>query len=1337
MNIVLRNGYVLNQSNTIPVWPRPQKIPLSFAQERLWFIDALEGSLPYHILPFVLRLKGELDRQVLQQALMTIVNRHEVLRTVIAEEDGQPYQHILVKDGWQLGDAGHFVYTDELALAGKIEELTQTPFNLATDYLLRADLIPTGPAEHVLVGTLHHIVSDGLSIPILVRELTALYNCFAAGRPCELPDLPVQYADYALWQRDYLCEEVLQNKLTYWQQQLSWAPVLQLPTDHPREAVRSNKGASAAFRLDPELSGRLETLSLENGATLYMTLLSALTILLYRYSGQDDICVGSPIAGRPMQELEGLIGFFVNTLVLRTRLSPDISFRHLLVQVKKTTLDAYGHQDVPFEKIVDALVTERYLSRNPLFDVTFVLQNNTRPDSLETALSGLSVSVEGNPNNTAQFDLSVTLQQQADGIMGSMTYDSDLYDLATIGRMITHYQRLLRSVVAGQDQPIGELAMITEAERQELLFTFNDTATDYPSNKTIIDLFYQQAAKRPDSIALVFDNEELSYRQLDERSNQIAQLLRSRGVHEDSLVAICMERSLEMIVAILGILKAGGAYVPIDPGYPADRIAYILEDTAAPIALTAGSIQLPVAENREVINIDTEKTLIDTQQITPVATQLHPSHLAYIIYTSGSTGKPKGVEICHSNASAFLHWAVSEFKNVPFEILYATTSYCFDLSVFEFFLPLITGKTIRVLNTVFDIQKFLLQDSCVMINTVPSAVESLIEQNANWPNVVALNMAGEAIPVKLKKKLDYVAIEVRNLYGPSECTTYSTCYRFKEEAHNLIPIGKPIANTQIFILGPHQNLTPIGVTGEICIAGAGLARGYLNRPELTAEKFIPHPFSSNPEDRIYRTGDLGRWLPDGNIEFLGRRDDQVKIRGYRIEPAEIESALVQSGLVRQAIVLCREDNSGNKRLIAYIVPAVGYTAESALTYIRTKLPEYMVPSLLVALGSLPLTPNGKTDRKTLLQLDLSGTAQQTYEAPQGPIEVQLAAIWSDLLRIQRVGRHDNFYQLGGHSLLAMRLIAAIRKELSIGLSIRELVNNPTILESADYIKNNIAKLAFKKMSVENGHILELSSTSKGKTIFFAPTIKGLCVGIEELARELASDFQIYGLQMIGLFENEIPLKTIEEIAAQNIKWMKTIQPNGPYIVVGYSYAGYIAYEMAKQIAKGGEEVALPVIIDTDPDYPDFSKRMEKPLYFFTKEIAENYKMIEKLFPDWSEKLLQELLDIPLEERPSHIKKALQNLFPTRDENIEFVIRLISLETNIYLMKYEVKEKINTAGIIFMASECNEKSVLKWSNYIQSPTFFTIQGDHGNIKDDQGAIEIARIIKEYKITPVTN
>lgn len=582
----------------------------------------------------------------------------------------------------------------------------------------------------------------------------------------------------------------------------------------------------------------------------------------------------------------------------------------------------------------------------------------------------------------------------------------------------------------------------------------------------------------------------------------------------------------------------------------------------------------------------------------------------------------------------------------------------------------------------------------------------------------------------MAKELQSAGINIVNAYGPTENTVCAT-FASTPIQNDRISIGRPIANTQIYILDPNHNLVPVGVTGEIGIGGTGLARGYLNRPDLTAEKFIPHPFSTEENARIYRTGDLGRWLPDGNIEFLGRLDDQVKIRGYRIEPGEIENALLQTGQVQQAVVLCKEDDTpGNKRLIAYLTPAVGYDRETTLAALRTRLPGYMIPGLLVELDALPLTPNGKTDRKALLAIDLSKAAHSEYEAPEGPLETQLAAIWSSLLGKEPIGRHDNFFHLGGHSLLAMQGIAVIRKDLSIGLSVADLFRNPTIGQLSNYIRENATKVILNNMSLHTDHVFPLTPGNKGKIVFFLPGLKGIYGGLDDLAQALASDFQIYGLHMMGLFENELPFKTMEEVAAQNIKWMKTIQPHGPYSFVGHSHAGYYVYEIARQLAGAGEEIDLAMIIDVTPRYPKFSEININNIFLVTKEMLENYNMIGKILPDWTEKLTMALKGIPMEEVPLTFEKALKQLFPELNENMEFVIRAMTLQTTNVLMKYDLKEKVNAEGIVVAGSASPYEDVVGWSNYFERSSFFVIEGDHETIVEGQGAIELARIIKEH-------
>jgi amino acid adenylation domain-containing protein len=902
----------------IEVQARPDNILLSFSQERLWFIDRLEGSMQYHM-HSVLRLKGKLNTPALEQALKSIVDRHEALRTIYKEHEGQPRQIIMDKGSWKLSMTQGFHYkTDSDGLRQLIKEIINHPFDLAKDYMLRADLVAIDPAEHLLVVTMHHIASDGWSLGIIVKEVTELYNAFNENRASDLKPLPLQYADFAIWQHKYLQGEILDKKLGYWKQKLEDTVPLQLPTDYPRPAIQSTRGSLQVFHVEKELADSIAALSQKYGSTLFMTLLAAFKVLLHRYSGQNDICVGTPIAGRQQQDLEGLIGFFVNTLALRSEVNSEVSFEELLQNIKATTLEAYENQEIPFEKVVDAVVKERDMGRSPLFQVMLVLQNTA--DIPEVNLGEVSLSGDRYQHTTAMFDLTFFIIEAEDGLRGRMEYCTDLFNESTIARMIAHFKELLSSIAKTPGQKIGKLPMLTRADEYQLLVKFNDTWEKYAEDKTIVDLFEEQAAKTPGSIAVVFEQDQLTYKQLNDRSNQVAHYIMTKGIGAESLVAVCMERSHQMIIAILGILKAGAAYLPVDPEYPEERITYMLQDTGTKLVISTSqsSPNIPFSDSFEIIELDGQWPLINNRASTNIQHNISGDHLAYVIYTSGSTGKPKGVMIEHRNVYSFINWCWQEFSQSRFEIVYAGTSMCFDLSVFEFFYPLTTGKRLRIIENGLYIGRYLPADRNVMINSVPSVVQSLIKEGADLSNITVMNMAGEPIPLQVQQGLDAGKIEIRNLYGPTEDTTYSTVFRLKNGEPVLI--GKPISNSQIYIVNREMDLVPVGVAGEICIGGAGLARGYLNQPGLTAEKFIANPYNTEKGARLYKTGDLGRWLADGNIEYLGRLDHQVKIRGYRIELGEIESVLAQCEAVDEAVVLAREEREGPKKLIGYVVP---------------------------------------------------------------------------------------------------------------------------------------------------------------------------------------------------------------------------------------------------------------------------------------------------------------------------------------------------------------------------------------------------------------------------------
>ncbi|MEO7767837.1 MAG: amino acid adenylation domain-containing protein, partial [Ferruginibacter sp.] len=1027
-----------------------QNIPLSFSQERLWFINQLEGTVQYH-LPAILRFKGNLNTAALEHALQHIVDRHEVLRTVLQEKDGEVYQYTMDKQHWKLSIIDGSIYKGNLnQLQDYIKIQVAHPFDLSKDYMLRASLVTIDPQEHLLIVTMHHIASDGWSLSIIVKEVAELYSAYVEARPVRLIPLKIQYADFAFWQRKYFTGSVLEKKINYWKEKLQGVSILQLPTDYNRPAVQSTQGANITFNLDKEVSANLQLLAQSCGATLFMTLLAAFKVLLYRYSGQKDICVGTPTAGRQQTEVEDLVGFFVNTLALRTEVDGASSFVDFLQTVKTTTMEAYDHQEVSFEKVVEVVVKQRDMSRSPLFQVMFVLQN--LPDTPKLHLNDLILTGESLENNTAKFDLSFFLNETPQGLVGFVEYCTDLYKESTVGRMLEHFKELLASIVQTPQQKIGQLPLLNRREEQQLLKSFNDTAMGFPAGKNIIDLFEEQVAKTPTAIAIVFEDARMSYQELNDRANQLAHYLSGKGIKANALVPVCIQRGIDMLIGILGILKSGGAYVPIDPEYPAERIGYMIDDTRAALVVSssAARLKLPFIERVEIIELDGDRALIGKEPSSNLSVAVPEDQLAYIIYTSGSTGRPKGVMIEHRNVYSFICWCVREFSLSDFEVVYASTSMCFDLSVFEFFFPLATGKRIRIMESGLDISKYLSADKKVMLNSVPVVVENLLREGTPLDNVTVINMAGEPIPLYVQQGLNNSGIELRNLYGPTEDTTYSTVYRI--QTGKPVLIGKPIANTTIYILNAEHALAPMGVPGEIFIAGAGLARGYLNREDLTAERFIANPFEAR--SRMYRTGDLGRWLPDGNIDYLGRLDDQVKIRGYRIELGEIETILQQSGLVTQSVVMATADKTGSKQLVGYAVATEqGFDKEAVIEYLTGRLPGYMVPFTWIELKSLPLTPNGKIDKKALPAPEMDLAKIIHYEAPRNKVETELAAIWQRLLNIEKAGIHNNFFELGGHSLLAMRLISAIRREMNVELAIKDLFVNPTIAALAQHLQS--------------------------------------------------------------------------------------------------------------------------------------------------------------------------------------------------------------------------------------------------------------------------------------------
>ena len=1049
-----KNDFVLLPPVTA-IRPRPEKIPLSFSQERIWFIDEMERSVQYHV-PSVLKLTGKIDVGAFEYALRIVVNRHQVLRSVFKEEDGQPFQHVIDDHLWNLTKTDGSVFKNQQELNQYIQQVILKPFNLSKDYMLRAELIRLGDEENVLVLTLHHIASDGWSRGIMVKEIVESYQAHINNSNPLLLSLPVQYSDYAMWQRNYLSGEVLDKKVEYWKENLAGVQTLQLPTDFERPKVQSLRGAMINNVINKQVSDRLQTLSISNNSTLFMTLLSSFNLLLHRYSQQDDICIGSPIAGRQQQELEGLIGFFVNTLAFRTKIDSNATFIELLQQVKSSTLKAYEHQEAPFEKVVEAVVKERDLSRSPLFQVMFVLRNT--PEVPEINLGGVQLSNTSYEHTTALFDMTFFMTETPNGIHLAVEYSTDLFTEATVKRMIAHFQQLLTSIVNSPKQAVGKLQMLNKAEEHQLLEDNNETDEPFQTDITVAELFEQQVTETPQATALIFEGKELTYHQLNEQANQLAHYLRAKGLQPDSLVPVCMERGMDMIVSVLAIIKAGGAYVPIDPDYPEERISYMLQEINASLILTSQqSKNLLNNTSAELIIVDRLQEQLSNQQTENLANNTLPQNLVYVLYTSGSTGRPKGVKMPMSAMVNLLHWQQQQFdKNHRTVLQFASLS--FDVSFQEIFSTLCFGNTLCLISAerrkdaeeiIADIQQYGITHLFLPYIVFKTIAGQLIQDSQKATTLQQVIVAGEQLKLteEIQQYLQQSQVTLINQYGPTEAHVVSSyIINTKEPLPLLPPIGKPIANTRLYILDDYMQPVPQGVAGGLYIGGVQVARGYLNQPELTKEKFISDPFAHKEGARLYHTGDLAKWLADGNIEYLGRKDDQVKIRGFRIELGEVESVIQQSPLVSQVAVLAKSDSNGNKRLVSYVVTKEAFDREALVSYAKTKLPDYMVPSLWVPMESLPVNKNGKIDRKNLPDPDAGEMLQNEYVAPRNETEQAIAGIWQSLLGVEKTGIHDNFFEAGGHSLLATRVVSAIRKQLNAELSIRDLFLYPTVAE---------------------------------------------------------------------------------------------------------------------------------------------------------------------------------------------------------------------------------------------------------------------------------------------------
>jgi amino acid adenylation domain-containing protein len=1240
---------VLSQAgkyNEISIKPAPgtDSITLSYAQQRLWFLDQLAPNNAFYNVPLALRLNGKLNTAALEQSLNEIIRRHQSLRTIFIGVNGQAEQVITEQFKLPLACVDLTGLPDQarpLALLNLSRLEAEKPFVLSTGPLLRALLIElfndSNKQEHILLITLHHIVSDGWSSEILMRELVALYQVFSEGKVSPLAELAIQYADFAYWQRQWLVGDVLQRQIDYWRKQLHAAPTaIELPTDRPRPPVMSYRGANYRFSIPFELAKQIYALNRSHDATLFMTLLAAFNVLLFRYSHQQDLCIGTPVANRNRLELEGLIGFFVNTLVLRTDLSGGPSFIDLLSRVRRTVLEAQNHQDLPFEQLVEVLQPERNMSHSPLFQVMFTLQNAVRHSP---ELSGLGISAVEKESCIAKFDLTLHIHEQKSGLLnGIIEYNTDLFDYDTIARLAEHYLILLQGIVDNPDGRLSELPLLTKAERQQILIEFNATAMDYSDDCLIQQLFERQVEKTPDAIAVVFEDESLTYKDLNRRANQVAHHLLALGIRPDDRVAICAERGLDMVIGLLGILKSGAAYIPLDPSYPCERLAYMLGDSKPVAILSQSGVQ------KSLMNLAVPVVLLDALALfaeqpagnpDPQMLGLMSSHLAYIIYTSGSTGQPKGVMVEHGNMVNFL-CAMSKVPGMTCsDSLLAVTTLSFDIAGLELFFPLINGAKVVLVSRanaadpVF-LQQTIAQAGITVMQATPATWRLLL--SGGWQGASGLKAlcGGEALTLDLSTQLKARVSELWNMYGPTETTVWSTCRLIDAERTESYPcesVGRPIGNTQIYILDAQLQPVPLRVSGEIYIGGAGVARGYLNQPGLTAERFIRDSFGTNAESnaRLYKTGDLGRWLPDGNIEYIGRNDFQVKIRGFRIELGEIEAHLTACSGVREAVVIVREDNPEDKRLVAYLIAHEGI--ELAVADLRaqlaTGLADYMIPSAFVSLSAFPLTPNGKLDRKALPAPNFC--EQKHYVAPRTAIEEILTSIWAELLNIEKIGVEDNFFELGGNSLLAVKLAHTIQSVLGGNLDLVALFQAPTIEEFAK-------RLADEATTVLSPLVALKSSGTRPPLYCIDPG--GYIFEYKTLAQAMNHQQPVYGIDSRSLLLN--PTRQYESFVDAAEYYVQAIlrhQSEGPYYLLGWSMGGAIALIIAQILESRGHNVAFVGLLDTQIKSfvqadEDAGLLMRYARYLNPDEL----KAFEKIDDDTREEFQIFLSTLPLDEQ---------------------------------------------------------------------------------------------------------
>lgn len=1183
----IRGAAVRRDASAIPQRDPQAPTPLSLPQQSLWFLDRAESNRSLYTISNVLQLRGPLVVAALERALNEIIARHEIFRTRFDRgADGQPIQ-IIVPHAFTpltIVDLDSVAPSEREQRAQDLADAEATrAFDMAAGPLLRFQLLRLGTDEHWLVISFHHIIFDGWSEDVLANELAVCYNAYARGESSGLADLPVQYGDFAVWQQAWANSPDYAKQMDYWLGKLANAPEdVQIPVDRQRSASPSMRGDCLSQKLPLETLTQLRALAQGNGATLFMVLLSVFKVLLLRYTGREDLVVGTPVAGRSRVELEKLIGFFVNMLALRTDATGNPTFQEFLGRVRETVTESMMRSTLPFDRLVEELRPARVPGRNQIFQTAFVFQNHSSPSSWH---GGLTVTRRPVLTGTSKFDLSLFATEEAEGLNLVVEYSSELFNRSTISRLLGHFGQLVQSVVVNPKCPIGQLGMLPEAEVKALTVEFNPSARPYPRDSSIQEIFEGVARERAQEVALIFGEERVSYGVLNERANRLAHRLRKLGVGPDNPVGICCERSVEMIVALIAILKAGGAYVPLDPEQPKERLTLILGDTQAKVLVTQRWLTDKLPEHSlKTVYLDDQAVLAEESAANPEV-NTRADNLAYIIYTSGSTGKPKGTLIPHRGVVRLVrHTDYARFG--PDEVFLQFAPLAFDASTFEVWGPLLNGGKLVIMppgtSMLAEVGAVVSRHKVTTLWLTAGLFNVTVDERLQELKGLRQLLAGGdvlSVPHVKRALKGLPGCRIINGYGPTENTTFTCCHTITESdtEQGSIPIGRPIANTRVYILDRWLQPVPLGVAGELYIGGDGLARGYLNQPGLTEEKFVEDPFVKEVGSRLYKTGDICRWREDGVIEFFGRRDNQVKIRGFRIELGEIEAELCRHAAVGEAVVVTHDDGPTGKRLVAYLTAKNGVipAGEQLRAHLRKTLPDYMIPFAFVSLESLPLNANGKVNRAAL-PAPAGDVSEETTDRPRTPIEEVLAAIWVELLGLERVGIHDNFFAIGGHSLLMVQILDRLEKA-GLGVTLDQILRYQTIAELADVVTG---KQTVNSTSDDWSSLVTLQPRGDRPPLFLIHTAPGDVLGYMKLVHCLGNDQPCYGFQSLGLKRKEACHSRMEDMAAHYVKLLREFQPEGPYYLGGWCFGGNVAMEMARQLVAQGQRVAFLGLIET-------------------------------------------------------------------------------------------------------------------------------------------------------------